>query len=188
MVIVFSRTMSRLGSHIRYPDGIDSGHAEGRKFGGRGQRRWIALTLLSLLMLAALFGAFGGGRVRPMVAERPEVRLEISTPRVIRNGEFFEMRVQVTARRSVKKAVLAVSTSLWRDMTINTMIPAVSEEKVERGAFRFDYGALEAGETLVIKIDGQINPPLFLGTSGRVAVLDGARELAGAPLEITVLP
>lgn len=184
----FNRAMSHSGPPIRYPDGIDACHAEVRKFGGRGQRRWIALTLLSLLMLAALLGAFGGGQTRPMVMEGSEARLELSTPRVIRNGEFFEMRVRITARRSIKKAVLAVPTSLWRDMTINTMIPAASAEKVEGGVFRFDYGALEVGETLDVKIDGQINPPLFLGTSGRVAVLDDVRELAGVPLEITVLP
>lgn len=172
----------------RYPDGIDPEHAEVRGFGGRGRRRWIALALLSLLMLAALLGLFGGGKIRPMVADGPDVRLELSTPRVIRNGEFFELRVRIIARRDVEKAVLAVPTSLWRDMTINTMIPAASEEKFEGGAFRFEYGALEPGETLDIKIDGQINPPLFLGTSGRVAVLDDARELAVVPLEITVLP
>ena len=56
------------------------------------------------------------------------------------------------------------------------------------GAFRFDYGPLKAGETLDIQIDGQINPPLFAGTHGRVAVFDGERELVGIPLRITVLP
>ncbi|MDC7808744.1 hypothetical protein [Sphingomonas koreensis] len=184
----FSRAMSHSERPIHYPDGIDPGHAEVRGFGGRGQRRWIALALLSLLMLAALLGLFGGGKIRRMVAEGPDVRLELSTSRVIRNGEFFEMRVRIIARRPVEKAVLAVPTSLWRDMTINTIIPAASEEKFEGNAFRFEYGALEPGETLDIKIDGQINPPLFLGTSGRVVVLDDARELAVIPLEITVLP
>ena len=184
----FNRAMSHSERPIRYPDGIDPGHAEVRGFGGRGQRRWIALALLSLLMLAALLGLFGGGRTRPMVAEGLDARLEISTPRVIRNGEFFEMRVRIIARRAVEKAVLAVPTSLWRDMTINTMIPAAREERFKGGVFRFEYGPLEPGETLDIKIDGQINPPLFLGTSGRVAVLDDTRELTAIPLEITVLP
>ena len=89
-----------------YPDGIDPGHAEVRSLGGRGQRRWIALALLSLLMLAALLGLFGGGKIRPMVAEGPDVRLELSTPRVIRNGEFFEMRVRIIARRDLEKRSL----------------------------------------------------------------------------------
>jgi hypothetical protein len=73
-------------------------------------------------------------------------------------------------------------------MTINTMTPAPGEEQFKDGAFRFDYGPLKAGETLDIKIDGQINPPLFAGTRGQIALFDGERELAATPLHITVLP
>ena len=172
-------------AHSTYPDGIDPAHAEPR---GGAWRRWIAILLLAGLMLAALLGAFGGGKVRPLIVESPRARLEVATPRVIRNGEFFETRLRVVARQSIDKAVIAVDASLWRDMTINTMIPAPGEEQVKDGAFRFDYGPLKVGETLDIKIDGQINPPLFAGTRGRVAVLDGERELAATPLHITVLP
>lgn len=172
-------------AHSTYPDGIDPAHAEPR--GGRW-RRWVAITLLATVMLAALFGVFGGGKVRPIVADTPAARLEIATPRVIRNGMFFETRVQITARRPVDQAVVTVSRSLWRDMTINTMTPAPGEEQFKDGAFRFDYGPLKAGETLDIKIDGQINPPLFAGTRGQIALFDGERELAATPLHITVLP
>ena len=73
-------------------------------------------------------------------------------------------------------------------MTINTMIPAASEESFKGGAYRFSYGALRAGETLVVKIDGQINPPLFAGTEGEIALFDGERRLGGMPLKIKVLP
>lgn len=68
------------------------------------------------------------------------------------------------------------------------MVPAPSEESFKDGAFRFDYGPLKPGESIDIKIDGQINPPLFAGTRGTVAVLDGERQLATIPLHITVLP
>jgi len=168
-----------------FPDGIDPAHVAPR---GGQWRRWIAITLLATVMLAALFGVFGGGKVRPIVADAPAARLEVATPRVIRNGMFFETRVQITARQPIDKAVVTVSRSLWRDMTINTMIPAASEEAVKDDAFTFDYGPLAAGETLAIKIDGQINPPLFAGTTGRIALLDGERELVAAPISITVLP
>ncbi len=73
-------------------------------------------------------------------------------------------------------------------MTINTMIPAAREERAEAGAFHFEYGALRQGETLDIKVDGQINPPLFAGTRGSVGVLDGQILLTQIPLTITVLP
>ena len=177
--------MTRSARPHSYPDGIVPEHVQ--RQGGRW-RRWIAVVLLGALMLAALLGAFGGGKTRPLVAEGNDARIVIVTPRVIRNGEFFEMRVRVTARRAIGKAVLAVPVPLWRDMTINTMIPAATEEEAKHGIFRFDYGALEPGETFDIKVDGQINPPLFAGTQGRIALLDDTRELAAIPLEITVLP
>lgn len=172
-------------AHSTYPDGIDPAHAEPR---GGGWRRWIAVLLLAAIMLAALLGAFGGGKARPVIVDGDAARLEISTPRVIRNGAFFETHIRVTARAPVTNAVVAVDAGLWRDMTINTMIPAPGEESFKDGAFRFDYGPLKPGETLEIKIDGQINPPLFAGTRGTVAVLDGERQLAATPFQITVLP
>lgn len=172
-------------AHSTYPDGIDPAHAESR---GGGWRRWIAILLLATIMLAALLGAFGGGKTRPVIVESDAARLEIRTPRVIRNGEFFETHIRAIAHAPVAKAVVAVDAGLWRDMTINTMIPAPSEESFKDGAFEFDYGPLKTGETLAIKIDGQINPPLFAGTRGRVALRDGERELAAVPLAITVLP
>ncbi len=171
-----------------YPDGIVPAHADPATGTGRGRRRWLALILLSALMLAALLGVFGGGKARPLTASGDAATLEVRTARVVRNGVFFETLVRVTARAPIEKAVVAVDATLWRDMTINTMIPAPSEESFKDGAFRFDYGPLKPGESIDIKIDGQINPPLFAGTRGTVAVLDGERPLAGIPLHITVLP
>lgn len=171
-----------------YPDGIAPAHADPATGTGRGRRRWLALILLSALMIAALLGVFGGGKARPVVVTSNAAQLEVRTPRVIRNGVFFETLVRVTARAPIEQAAIAVDATLWRDMTINTMIPAPSEESFKDGAFRFDYGPLKPGESLDIKIDGQINPPLFAGTQGKVAVLDGERELAAIPLHITVLP
>ena len=167
-----------------YPDGITPADAD-----GHGARlNWISLAVLGLVMAAALLGLFGGGKARGVIAEAPAARLEVHTPRVLRNGIFFETRIQVTARAPIADAVIVVPASLWRDMTINTMIPAPSEEKAEKGAFRFSYGQMKPGDVLDIKIDGQINPPLFAGNSGSVALHDGDRPLTGVPIEITVLP
>ncbi|ODP36060.1 hypothetical protein [Sphingomonas turrisvirgatae] len=166
------------------PQGIATRHFEGRG----GQWNWLSLALLSALMLAALLGAFGGGKSRPLVTQAAAARLEVTVPRRIRNGEFFEMRIRIEAKQPIGRAVLVVPASLWRDMTINTMIPAPSEETAQRGEFRFDYGELKAGETLDIKVDGQINPPLFAGTRGTIALADDDRTLASVPLDIRVLP
>lgn len=144
--------------------------------------------MLGAVMLAALLGAFGGGKTPSFVADAPAARLEVHTPRVLRNGMFFETRIHLAAKAPITDAVIVVPTSLWRDMTINTMIPVPSEEKTEKGAFRFSYGAMKPGDTFDIKIDGQINPPLFAGNAGSIALHDGDRSLAHVPIEIAVLP
>lgn len=176
--------MNRPTPSLQTPDGIDPAHSRA----GGLPLNWLPLAILSAVMLLALLGLFGGGRARPIVTEGAAARLEVTTPRVIRNGEFFETRIRILARQPIDDATLSVSTGLWRDMTINTMIPAPTEEKAEQGAFRFAYGRLEAGDVLDIKIDGQINPPLFAGTHGDIGLEDGDRPLLRIPLAITVLP
>ena len=176
--------MAATRSTSAYPDGIAPADADERGAGFN----WVSLAVLGAVMLAALLGAFGGGKARPLVAEAAAARLDVATPRVIRNGEFFETRIQVVAKAPIADAVIVVPASLWRDMTINTMIPAPSEEKAEKHAFRFRYGAMKPGDVLDIKVDGQINPPLFAGNSGSVGLFDGDRPIATIPVEITVLP
>lgn len=176
--------MASTRSASGYPDGIAPTDAD-----GHGARfNWVSLAVLGTIMLAALLGAFGGGRARGMVADTTTATLELHTPRVLRNGVFFETRIRITAKAPIADAVIVVPASLWRDMTINTMIPAPGEEKAEKGAFRFSYGALGPGDMLDIKVDGQINPPLFAGNSGSVELRDGERPLARIPVDITVLP
>src|SRR3546814_16464114 len=79
----------------------------------------------------------------------------------------------LTAEAPLDDAVIAVTSALWHDMTVNTMIPAPAEESFKDGYFHFSYGPLDAGERLHVKIAGQINPPLFAGTRGEIAVFDG---------------
>ena len=158
------------------------------------QRLWdrhaspISILLLGSLLLAAVLGFTGGQPSPPRTADFGDARLTVKTPAIIRNGEFFETDVTLTADAPLDDAVIAVTPSLWHDMTVNTMIPAPAEESFEDGYFHFSYGPLDAGERLQVKIDGQINPPLFAGTRGEIAVFDGDRPIGAMPLRIKVLP
>jgi hypothetical protein len=73
-------------------------------------------------------------------------------------------------------------------MTINTLIPAASEEASERGEFRFTFGALEAGTEFLMKVDAQVNPDIVGGNEGTVTVYDGEDVLAEVEIRMTVLP
>ena len=153
------------------------------------QRLWdrhaspISILVLGGLLLAAGLGFAGGQPSPPRTADLGDAH-----PTIIRNGEFFETDITLTADVALGDAVVAVSPALWHDMTVNTMIPAPAEESFKDGRFHFSYGPLDAGDSLHIKIDGQINPPLFAGTRGDIAVFDGSRRIGAMPLRIKVLP
>ncbi|RDE07163.1 hypothetical protein [Sphingomonas aracearum] len=170
-----------------FPDGIGDDHAA-RDPVLRRHASIVSLLVFGGLLLAALLGTFGGGRSPVRTAQAAAATLTVATPRTLRNGVFFETRVTVTARRDIARLVLALPPSLWRDITVNSQVPQASEEKFENGRFAFDYGPLKAGESLDVKIDGQINPPLFGGTSGTIAVLDDKAELVSLPVTMKVLP
>lgn len=169
------------------PDGI----YEGLDDPVRGLKRWanaIVLMLLGAIVALGLSGALGGRNGEVLALTAPEATLAVETRPTLRNGEFFETRLRVSAARPVGDVVIAISPGVWRDMTINSFIPAPAEEKAEDGAFAFSFGPLDAGKTLDIKIDGQINPASLGGTAGTIALRDGERTLAERPLAIRVLP
>lgn len=158
------------------------------KPGGLSLRGWLPLAVLGALLAAALLGVFGGGKFPVRTAQANQASLTVKAPHTIRNGMFFEMRVRVDAHQAMAKPQIAIDSALWRDITINTMIPAAAKEEYKGGSMVFSFDALKPGDVLEWKIDGQINPSLFGGTSGTIALLDDGRPVTALPLSLTVLP
>ncbi|WP_394653483.1 hypothetical protein [uncultured Sphingomonas sp.] len=121
-------------------------------------------------------------RTTPRRVEVTAATLTASIPDRLRNSEFFKMRSVVTDRTDMIDANVAVAPALCRNMTINSMVPAASDEEIKPGAFRFRHGPLK------VKIDGQVNPPLTIGTEGELALYDGDTRVAAPPVRIRVLP
>lgn len=170
-----------------YPDGLADDHA----VADRGFRRHaspVSILLIGALLLAAMLGLLGGSRTRAVAASGAAAELSVVTPQILRNGLFFETRIVVRARIAIARPTLAIGATLWRDMTINTQFPDAKEQGFKNGSYTFEYAPLRAGDTLELKFDGQINPPLTVGTSGRVALSDGERPLVSLPVAMTVLP
>lgn len=170
-----------------FPDRLEDRHIAPRG-GFHRHASVISVAVLGALMAAALAGVFGGHAPDDIVVEGGGVRLRITFPETIRNGEFFETEFEVTARTNVEDCVLALSPSLIRRLTQNSMIPAAADETFEDGLYAFSYGPLSQGETLNVKADFQINPDLFLGNAGSVTVRDGTRRMAEAAVTMRVWP
>ncbi|MDQ2689962.1 MAG: hypothetical protein M3Y29_06785 [Chloroflexota bacterium] len=147
----------------------------------------IGLIGLGVLLGASVLGLFG--TEARQTAASGGVELEVHAPARIRNGEFFEMVVTVTADRPLEAATLVVDADVWRDITINTVIPAPSEETARDGSFAFEFGALDAGERLTVKVDGQVNPDHApAANEGVIGVADGDETLASIEYRLEVLP
>ncbi|MCM8731534.1 hypothetical protein ACFO8O_11250 [Hephaestia sp. GCM10023244] len=159
-------------------DGISEDDACPRS-GYRRRARVAPLVILTVFLILGFVGLFGGRASPTQVAESDAARLEVTTPVTLRNGLVFETVIRATPKRPIKDLTLAISTSLWRDVTINSLIPAATQEESRDGFFRFSYGPVEAGQSFEAKLDGQINPPLFLGTVGDIVVYDGDVRLVG---------
>lgn len=144
--------------------------------------------ILGALVAAAVVGIFVGQPSPPVEMDfRPAAR-RVKTPVLIRNGEFFETVADVRADAPIANATLGTEAGLRHDMTINTKIPSPNEQTFRSGENRFSFDALGAGETLTLNINGQVNPPLFAGNVGGVAIYDGDRLLGRQAVRIRVLP
>jgi hypothetical protein len=167
------------------PDGISDDHA-------RPAARWrqhaspISLSILAIVMVLGLSGLLG--HERAWSADDDAARLRIEAPEVIRNGEFFEMRIRVTAVEPIADPVVVVEAALWEDMTVNTMLPAPTEEESVDGMLRFTFAPLEAGSELLFKVDLQVNPDILGANAGAIAIADGEESLASTDVTISVLP
>ena len=170
----------------KLPEGIDTSHIE--TIGWHRFANPIAVIGIAIFLGLALSGLFGGQPHPARVIETSSATITLEFPETLRNGEFFEMRATVKAKRALTDVKLGISTSYWQDMTVNTMLPTPAEETSKDGRYIFSYGSLKAGDFLTLKFDGQINPPMFAGTEGRLTILDGNAELASVPIKLRVFP
>ena len=177
--------MSEQAFRPPYPDGLG---ADNIRPMGRWRRHAspLGLVVFAAVVLLAFLGFLG--HERTWTAEGSRAQLEIHAPEVIRNGEFFEIRIRVRADEPLSELVIGVEDSVWEDITVNTAIPAATEEENVDGETRFTFAELAAGSQMLFKVDAQINPDILGGNDGRVTVYDGETEVVGVDISIMVLP
>lgn len=168
-----------------YPDGITEDAAR-RPTRWELIRRFVGVAVVGAVVGLALLGAFG--RERTWAASESGVELQIHMPEVMRNGEILELRISVASAEAIGQLEVGIGQSLWEDMTVNTLLPAASEERNEDGEFRFVFGPMAAGTTFLFKVDGQVNPDFLGSNDGVIAVYDGETRLASVSVSLRVLP
>ncbi len=177
--------MSTNQSTPQRPDGISDEHVE-PVTGWRRHASPLSILVFGGVIVLGMTGLLG--HERDWRTEANGVELRVHSPEIIRNGEFFEIRVDVESSEPIGELVIGVDASLWEDVTVNTMIPAAADEESADGEFRFIFASLDAGTPFAFKVDLQVNPDILGGNEGAVTVYDGEEPLAGTDISITVLP
>ena len=167
------------------PDGIDERHIQPAE-GWQRHASPLSLVVFGVVIVLALTGMLG--HEREWNAESGGAALTVHMPELIRNGEFFEMRITLESDEPIGELVVGIDQAIWEDMTVNTLIPAPTEESSEGGEFRFTFAELPASTPFLLKIDLQVNPDILGGNEGSVTVYDGERVLVEAGVGIGVLP
>jgi hypothetical protein len=168
-----------------FPDGIDAEHVAPLE-GWRRHASPLALVVFGSVVLLALTGVLG--HERDWQAEVEGTSLRVHAPETIRNGEFFEMRITVETDEPIEELGVGVATSLWEDMTVNTMIPSAAEEASRDGEYRFTFDRLDGGSVFELKVDLQVNPDIVGGNEGNVTVYDGDDAITQVTIGMAVLP
>ncbi len=167
------------------PDGIGKEHVAPRN-GWRRHASPLALAVFGSVIVLGLTGFLG--HERDWQSDAEGVSLTVHSPEITRNGEFFELRITVETAAAIEDLGIGVDQGLWEDMTVNTMIPAATEETGIDGEFRFTFGPIEPGTTFDFKIDLQVNPDIVGGNEGLLTVYDGDRPITSVDIGIMVLP
>ena len=146
----------------------------------------LGLVVFGAVIALAMTGLLG--HERDWRADANGVALRIHAPETTRSGEFLEMRVRVTSAVPNGELAIGVEGSLWEDLTVNTLIPAATEEESANGEVRFVFASLEPDTAFDLKVDLQVNPDIVGGNDGLVTVYDGDEALVGTRISIMVLP
>ena len=170
-----------------FPDGLTKKHGNPR---GRPADRLQLLPLVVLVAIGGigLSGLLGGGAAGTTETAKGVTQISVETPTILRSGEYFERRIEVTADAPIVDLSIAVSEDLLEGVTVNSTAPEPESQAFEDGSYVFSFGAFDAGQRLVFQSQLQTNPSAIGVTEGEVIVRDGDTELARLPLRITVLP
>lgn len=170
---------------LTLPDGIGDEHAR-PVAGWRRHASPLSLVTFGTVIVLSLAGFLG--HERDWQADANGVSLQVHAPETIRNGEFLEMRIRVESDERIGELIIGVEQALWEDLTVNTMIPAATEETSADGEFRLVFDELAPETMFLLKLDLQVNPDIVGGNEGLVTVYDGEEELVETQVAITVLP
>jgi hypothetical protein len=143
------------------------------------------LALISALGLADLFGQHPS----TVTAGRPAAIISLYAPTAVRGGDLWEARFHITARRTLKNAILKLDPGWGEGMSINTIEPSPVNETSDNGRFSFSLGRIPKGHLFTLFMQFQVIPTNVAWHRPQNVELDeGHQVIARIHRTITVFP
>lgn len=167
-----------------------------RDLAGRKSHAWYRRAFLALMLaivVAALAGVFGQTQ-STRAASGPAAELRIQAPSTVRGGLMWPIRISVRARQKIVSPTIVLGSGFIRGMQLNSLEPAATAETSRppdadgHAPFALTYPTLDAGETLTVYVQLQVDPTT-IGRQDVSVSLEGANARpVRSPATLTVLP
>jgi hypothetical protein len=151
---------------------------------------WIrrAVTvLMTAVVVLALLDVFGQRPIES-VATTPRAVLRLSAPEAVRGGLFFQSRVEIRAVDAIDHPRLVVDPGWLEGMQFNSIEPAPVGEASRGRRVVFSYDALNAGETMTVWLQFEVNPTNVGRRSYGIELDDAETRVARLERDLTVFP
>jgi hypothetical protein len=158
---------------------------EGRKWWVPGRR--ILLTLLSAVLVAALFNVFGQ-RPHSTTVSAPRASLKVYAPTRARSGLLYAARFHIVARHDIKDAFLVLDPGWAEGYTVNGLAPQPLTEADRNGRLAYGFGHIPAGQSLIFFMSLQVNPTNVGRRSQDVELDDGEQRILVVHRKVTIFP
>ena len=163
-------------------DDLDEESPTGALWGRR-----VALTLVALVVLAALVGVLGV-RTSTAEAERGGWTMSVDYPAVARPGLDVRWRVHVQHPGGFGKTLtLAVSSDWWEIFETQGFFPEPDGVQRDGSTTYLDFDD-PPGDTFVLDYDAYVQPSAQIGRTARVGVVVDDSEVVGVTWKTRLVP
>ena len=145
------------------------------------------IGLLTLLCVLALFNVFGQNPAHS-IGTGEAATLEVSAPSRLRGGLFYEGEFTIRARQEIESATLLLDRGWFESRHINSYSPEPVGSAYRNGMLALDYGHVAEGDTLVARLQFQVNATNLGHRSQSVQLHDEDVPLAAIERSVTIFP
>jgi hypothetical protein len=149
--------------------------------------RWGVVGALTLFALLGLANVFGQNPTHSTgTGERASI--DVSAPNRLRGGLFYQGRFSIHATQELEHATLLLDSGWFESIHINSYSPEPIGSGYRNGKLVLDYGHVAAGDTLVARLQFQVNATNVGRRPQGVELRDGETPLAAVDRTVTIFP